>query len=164
MRRGALAGLPQLAALSLAHNMVDVLEDHAFRQLGSLASLDLAHNRIVAVSGGSLAHLQRLRSLALQHNFLRALSADLVRPLSALQVKDPTATSSGPLPSLRARRTHGLTFSPFRRQELHLDDNDISQVPADAMDALQSAVGRLTRLTLAENPLNCDCALRPFAQ
>ncbi|KAK3911064.1 Leucine-rich repeat-containing protein 15 [Frankliniella fusca] len=133
VRRGALAGLPQLTSLALPHNMVDVLEDHAFRQLGSLASLDLAHNRIVAVGAASLAHLQRLRSLALQHNFLRVLTADLLRPLAALQ-------------------------------ELHLDDNDISQVADDALEALEAAASRLTRLTLAENPLNCDCALGPFAR
>lgn len=29
-------------------------------------------------------------------------------------------------------------------------------------DALEAA-GRLSRLTLSENPLNCDCALAPFA-
>ena len=112
----------------MAHNLVDVLEDHAFKQMSGLSSLDLAHNRIVAVSGASLAHLGRLKRLSLQHNFLRALSADLVRPLASLQ-------------------------------ELLLDGNDISNISPDTLDA----VAHLTRFSLAENPLNCDCAMAQFA-
>ncbi|XP_077289677.1 leucine-rich tendon-specific protein [Arctopsyche grandis] len=84
VKRGALAGLINLTSLSLQHNQIDVIEDHAFRQLSNLTELDLAHNGIVAVSGNSLAHLVKLQKLDLSHNFLRALTADLVKPLQAL--------------------------------------------------------------------------------
>lgn len=62
---------PYLVSLSLRHNQIDVLQDHAFAGLGSLENLDLAYNGIVAVSGASLQHLGRLLVLDLTHNFLR---------------------------------------------------------------------------------------------
>lgn len=61
--------------LSLRHNQIDVLQDHAFSGLSSLQALDLGYNGIVAVSGASLQHLGRLLVLDLTHNFLRLVAA-----------------------------------------------------------------------------------------
>lgn len=82
---GALQNFPFLVTLSLRHNQIDVLQDHAFSGLGSLQMLDLGYNGIVAVSGASLQHLSRLTVLNLTHNFLRALTSDLIAPLPALR-------------------------------------------------------------------------------
>lgn len=130
IQNGALQNYPHLVTLSLRHNQIDVLQDHAFTGLGSLQSLDLGYNGIVAVSGASLQHLGRLLVLDLTHNFLRALTSDLTAPLPALR-------------------------------ELRLAGNDISMVAANALDA---AAGELRSLSLTDNPLSCDCTLRPFAE
>lgn len=82
---GALQNFPFLVNLSLRHNQIDVLQDHAFSGLGSLQMLDLGYNGIIAVSGASLQHLSRLTVLNLTHNFLRALTSDLIAPLPALR-------------------------------------------------------------------------------
>lgn len=74
----------RLNTLSLRHNQIDVLQDHAFYGLGSLETLDLSYNGIVAISSASLQHLTRLKTLDLTHNFLRALTSDLITPLPSL--------------------------------------------------------------------------------
>lgn len=85
IRTGALQNFPSLVTLTLRHNQIDVLQDHAFSGLGTLQTLDLGYNGIVAVSGASLQHLLRLSVLNLTHNFLRALTSDLTAPLPALR-------------------------------------------------------------------------------
>ncbi|XP_011196366.2 toll-like receptor 9 [Zeugodacus cucurbitae] len=82
----ALQNLSGLTSLSLRHNQIDVLQDHAFYGLGTLENLDLSFNGIVAISSASLQHLTRLTTLDLTHNFLRALTSDLITPLPSLQV------------------------------------------------------------------------------
>ncbi|XP_075167182.1 leucine-rich tendon-specific protein [Haematobia irritans] len=80
----ALMNFSRLTTLSLRHNQIDVLQDHAFYGLGSLETLDLSYNGIVAISSASLQHLTRLKTLDLTHNFLRALTSDLITPLPSL--------------------------------------------------------------------------------
>lgn len=124
----SITGFPRLITLSMRHNQIDVLQDHAFLGLNSLQVLDLGYNGIVAISGASLLHLKRLVVLDMTHNFLRALTMDLTAPLPALK-------------------------------ELRLDGNDISIVAKNAMDSSE-----LHSLSLLDNPLSCDCTLKPFAE
>lgn len=126
---GALHNFPFLITLSLRHNQIDVLQDHAFAGLSSLQMLDLSYNGIVAVSEASLQHLSRLTVLNLTHNFLRALTSDLIAPLPALK-------------------------------DLQLDGNDISIVERNALDTAE----HLHSLSLRDNPLSCDCSMKPFAE
>lgn len=44
--------------------------------------------------------------------------------------------------------------------ELRLDGNDISMVAKSAISSMKS----LHILSLKDNPLSCDCALKPFAE
>ncbi|XP_059609209.1 leucine-rich repeat-containing protein 15 [Phlebotomus argentipes] len=129
VHNGALEGFPRLITLSMRHNQIDVLQDHAFLGLNSLQVLDLGYNGIVAISGASLLHLKRLVVLDMTHNFLRALTSDLIAPLPALK-------------------------------ELRLDGNDISIVAKNALEG----TNELHSLSLLDNPLSCDCTLRPFAE
>lgn len=71
IQNGALQEFPHLTTLTLRHNQIDVLQDHAFYGQSSLQVLDLGYNGIVAISGASLQHLTRLSTLDLTHNFLR---------------------------------------------------------------------------------------------
>ncbi|XP_055916463.1 toll-like receptor 3 [Eupeodes corollae] len=125
----ALQNFTRLTSLSLQHNQIDVLQDHAFYGLGSLEILDLSYNGIVAISSSSLQHLARLKILDITHNFLRALTSDLIAPLPSLN-------------------------------ELRLSGNDISIVAKNAFDGAKE----LKSLSLQENPLSCDCTIRPFAE
>lgn len=126
---GALQNFPFLITLSLRHNQIDVLQDHAFAGLSSLQMLDLSYNGIIAVSEASLQHLSRLTVLNLTHNFLRALTSDLISPLPALR-------------------------------DLQLDGNDISMVEKNALNTAEL----LHSLSLRDNPLACDCSMKPFAE
>lgn len=72
---GALENFSFLTRLTLRHNQIDVISDHAFSGLSSLQALDLSYNGIVAISGSSLKHLSRLVVLNLTHNFLRFVSS-----------------------------------------------------------------------------------------
>lgn len=45
-------------------------------------------------------------------------------------------------------------------KDLHLDGNDISMVAKNAFND-ESA---LEHLSLQDNPLSCDCSLKPFAE
>lgn len=56
-----------------------------------------------------------------------------------------TSDLIAPLPSLK---------------ELRLDGNDISIVSKNALDG----ASELTRLSLQDNPLSCDCTLKSFAE
>ncbi|KAJ6632785.1 Leucine-rich repeats and immunoglobulin-like domains protein 3, partial [Pseudolycoriella hygida] len=148
IQNGALQTFPYLVTLSLRHNQIDVLQDHAFSGLSSLQALDLGYNGIVAVSGASLLHLSKLLVLDLTHNFLR-FGNEKFLPTAANNIfkffRALTSDLIAPLPSLR---------------ELRLDGNDISIVAKNAL----SGANELHSLSLQDNPLSCDCTLKPFAE
>lgn len=153
----AFENFPFLTTLSLRHNQIDVLQDHAFSGLTSLQLLDLSYNGIVAVSGASLKHLSRLLVLNLTHNFLRfdpiackffyffRLNYNFIEESNCFIFRTLSSDLVAPLPSLK---------------ELQLDGNDISIVARDAF----STVNHLESLSLKDNPLSCDCSLKPFAE
>ncbi|KAJ1531039.1 hypothetical protein ONE63_005869 [Megalurothrips usitatus] len=177
-----LDGLRALRELDLANNLLaGSLGPGALPRLRTLRTLNLAHNQLSSVKHDALSGLPQLSALYLSHNMVDVLEDNAFRRLGSLASLDLAhnrivAVSGASLAHLQRLRSLALQHNFLRAltadlvrplsalQELHLDDNDISQVPPDALEALQAAAGRLTRLTLAENPLNCDCALAPFAR
>ncbi|XP_052126691.1 leucine-rich repeat and fibronectin type-III domain-containing protein 3 [Frankliniella occidentalis] len=177
-----LEGLRGLRELDLSSNqLAGPLGPGALPRLPNLRVLNLAHNQVSSVRRGALAGLPQLSSLALPHNMVDVLEDHAFRQLGSLASLDLAhnrivAVGGASLAHLQRLRSLALQHNFLRvltadllrplaaLQELHLDDNDISQVADDALEALEAAAPRLTRLTLAENPLNCDCALGPFAR
>lgn len=98
-------------------------------------------------------HLSSLRQLDLAYNGIVAVSSASLAHLEQLRSLDLTHNF---LRSLNAD-----LIVPLRSlQDLRLDDNDISMVSSDLP---VSKLKFVKRLSLADNPLNCDCSLAEFA-
>ncbi|XP_071438640.1 leucine-rich repeats and immunoglobulin-like domains protein 1 [Hetaerina americana] len=149
----SLPPLPALQTLSLARNNLTSVRRGALEALPALASLCLAHNQIDVLEDDAFLHLGTLVTLDLSHNRVVTVSGASLAHLPTLVRLD--------LAHNFLRALTADVVSPLRSlQELRLDDNDISMVAAGAMEA---APGSLRRLTLSDNPLNCDCGISAFA-
>ncbi|KAK4884114.1 hypothetical protein RN001_000385 [Aquatica leii] len=156
--------------------LVGPLDSHTFPKMQSLKYLQLAHNSFTSIKMGCLEGLTNLTALSLQHNQIDVIedhafiyvSKLIDLDLSHNRIVAVSGASLSHLPylnnlDLRHNFLRALTpdlILPLKKlQSLRLDDNDISIV---ASDALKSDIV-LKRLTLSENPLNCDCSLSEFA-
>lgn len=148
-----LPGMRNLETLNLNRNMIKSIQNKALANFSRLVSLSLRHNQIDVLQDHAFYGLGTLDSLDLSYNGIVAISSSSLQHLTRLTVLDLThnflraLTSDliAPLPSLR---------------ELRLAGNDISIVARNAMDRAQE----LQSLQMQENPLSCDCSIRPFAE
>ncbi|SPP73820.1 TLR4 interactor with leucine rich repeats [Drosophila guanche] len=148
-----LAGMRNLESLNLNRNMIKSIQNKALANFSRLVSLSLRHNQIDVLQDHAFYGLGALDSLDLSYNGIVAISSSSLQHLSRLTVLDLThnflraLTSDliAPLPSLR---------------ELRLAGNDISIVARNAMDGARE----LQSLQMQDNPLSCDCSIRPFAE
>ncbi|ALC41412.1 Lrt, partial [Drosophila busckii] len=148
-----LPGLRQLETLDLNRNMIKSIQNKALANFSRLVSLSLRHNQIDVLQDHAFYGLGALDSLDLSYNGIVAISSASLQHLTRLTVLDLThnflrALTSDliiPLPSLR---------------ELRLAGNDISIVARNAMDRAHE----LQSLQMQDNPLSCDCSIRPFAE
>ncbi|EDW02437.1 GH21992 [Drosophila grimshawi] len=148
-----LPGLRNLESLNLNRNMIKSIQNKALANFSRLVSLSLRHNQIDVLQDHAFYGLGALDSLDLSYNGIVAISSASLQHLTRLTVLDLThnflraLTSDliAPLPSLR---------------ELRLAGNDISIVARNAMDRAQE----LQSLQMQDNPLSCDCSIRPFAE
>ncbi|XP_020806720.1 slit homolog 3 protein [Drosophila serrata] len=148
-----LPGMRNLESLNLNRNLIKSIQNKALANFSRLVSLSLRHNQIDVLQDHAFFGLGTLDSLDLSYNGIVAISSASLQHLSRLTVLDLThnflraLTSDliAPLPSLR---------------ELRLAGNDISIVARNAMDGARE----LESLQMQENPLSCDCSIRPFAE
>lgn len=148
-----LPGMRNLESLNLNRNLIKSIQNKALANFSRLVSLSLRHNQIDVLQDHAFFGLGALDSLDLSYNGIVAISSASLQHLSRLTVLDLThnflraLTSDliAPLPSLR---------------ELRLAGNDISIVARNAMDGARE----LESLQMQENPLSCDCSIRPFAE
>ncbi|KAH8410962.1 hypothetical protein KR222_003705 [Zaprionus bogoriensis] len=148
-----LPGMRNLETLNLNRNMIKSIQNKALANFSRLVSLSLRHNQIDVLQDHAFYGLGALDSLDLSYNGIVAISSASLQHLSRLTVLDLThnflraLTSDliAPLPSLR---------------ELRLAGNDISIVARNAMDRAHE----LQSLQMQDNPLSCDCSIRPFAE
>ncbi|KAH8369717.1 hypothetical protein KR093_000679 [Drosophila rubida] len=145
--------LRNLENLNLNRNMIKSIQNKALANFSQLVSLSLRHNQVDVLQDHAFYGLGALDSLDLSYNGIVAISSASLKHLTRLTVLDLThnflraLTSDliAPLPSLR---------------ELRLDGNDISIVARNAMDRAHE----LQSLQMQDNPLSCDCSIRPFAE
>ncbi|KAH8254440.1 hypothetical protein KR032_010132, partial [Drosophila birchii] len=148
-----LPGMRNLESLNLNRNLIKSIQNKALANFSRLVSLSLRHNQIDVLQDHAFFGLGTLDSLDLSYNGIVAISSASLQHLSRLTVLDLThnflraltADLIAPLPSLR---------------ELRLAGNDISIVARNAMDGARE----LESLQMQENPLSCDCSIRPFAE
>ncbi|GAB0090348.1 uncharacterized protein DMENIID0001_050750 [Sergentomyia squamirostris] len=148
-----LPGLPQLEALNLDKNVLTSVHNGALEGFPRLITLSMRHNQIDVLQDHAFLSLNNLQVLDLGYNGIVAISGASLLHLKRLVVLDMThnflraltADLIAPLPSLK---------------ELRLDGNDISIVAKNALDG----DSELHSLSLLDNPLSCDCTLKPFAE
>ncbi|XP_070134020.1 uncharacterized protein Lrt isoform X2 [Drosophila bipectinata] len=148
-----LPGMRNLESLNLNRNLIKSIQNKALANFSRLINLSLRHNQIDVLQDHAFYGLGALDSLDLSYNGIVAISSASLQHLTRLTVLDLThnflraLTSDliAPLPSLR---------------ELRLAGNDISIVARNAMDGARE----LQSLQMQENPLSCDCSIRPFAE
>lgn len=153
LTRHTLPGLAALESLNLDRNSFTSIQDGALQGYPHLVTLSLRHNQIDVLQDHAFSGLGALQSLDLGYNGIVAVSGASLQHLGRLLVLDLThnflraltADLTAPLPALR---------------ELRLDGNDISMVARNALDG----ASELHSLSLLDNPLSCDCTLRPFAE
>ncbi|XP_055839235.1 uncharacterized protein LOC129907171 [Episyrphus balteatus] len=145
--------LRNLESLNLDKNLIKSIQNKALQNFSHLTSLSLRHNQIDVLQDHAFYGLGALENLDLSYNGIVAISSSSLQHLARLKVLDIThnflraLTSDliAPLPSLN---------------ELRLSGNDISIVAKNAFDGAKE----LKSLSLQENPLSCDCTIRPFAE
>ncbi|KAH8280249.1 hypothetical protein KR018_000915, partial [Drosophila ironensis] len=148
-----LPGMRNLENLNLNRNLIKSIQNKALANFSRLVSLSLRHNQIDVLQDHAFFGLGALDSLDLSYNGIVAISSASLQHLTRLTVLDLThnflraLTSDliAPLPSLR---------------ELRLAGNDISIVARNALDGARE----LQSLQMQDNPLSCDCSIRPFAE
>ncbi|NXW92376.1 TPBGL protein, partial [Alopecoenas beccarii] len=158
LHRAAFAArpLPDLRLLRLHHDNIQIVEDMALQGLPALRTLDLSHNPLQSVAVGAFAGVPLLHTLQLNQALLAApLEEQLALALRNLSLRRLELAGN----ALRALPTALL---PAGLEELDLHNNSLQRLAAPELRILDAPGLRGLRLTLGNNPLSCDCALRPF--
>lgn len=148
-----LPSIAGLESLNLDKNLFTRIENGALKGFPNLITLSLRNNQIDVLQDHAFAYLSYLQVLDLGHNGIVSVSGASLQHLPRLLVLDLTHNF------LRALSADIITPLPALK-ELRLDGNDISIV---AKNALVNA-SQLHNLSLQDNPLACDCTLKPFVE
>jgi len=151
LRRPVLDLFPSnLKILDLSFNKLSGLGERAFKNLGSLSTLLIQSNNLQEIMDEAFVGLSRLQRLDLSHNSILTLSDDSFLGLTSLRV---LSLSHNHLQVLSGGWLSGLTAL----RQLELLDNEITTVEEYALNNTS-----ITMLSMAGNPLNCDCSLNYF--
>lgn len=144
--------LPFLQTMNLDKNLLTSIQNSALEKFPQLISLSIRHNQIDVLQDNAFLGVPHLQLLDLAHNGIVAISEASLQHLSELTTLDLTHNF------LRALTLDLLAPLPLLN-ELHLDGNDIALIDDSAAEKLRPT----TRLSLHDNPINCDCSLKSFA-
>ncbi|ETN62672.1 leucine-rich transmembrane protein [Anopheles darlingi] len=151
LRNTTLPAIHGLEILCLNKNSISSIHNGALEAYPYLQMLSLRNNQIDVLQDHAFSGLASLQVLDLGHNGIVTISGASLKHLPRLIILDLThnflraltADVVAPLPALK---------------ELRLDGNDISLIAANALvNATQ-----LHSLSLENNPLVCDCTMKPF--
>lgn len=151
LTRQFLPKLPLLQMLNLDKNLITSVQNGALEKFPELKSLSLRQNQIDVLQDHAFSGLDLLQTLDLAHNGIVAISGASLQHLPGLVTLDLTHNF------LRALTADMV--APLPMCEIRLDGNDITLITKSAVEKLTPTHS----LSLRENPLNCDCSLRPFA-
>ncbi|XP_058053682.1 uncharacterized protein LOC131205551 [Anopheles bellator] len=151
LRNTTLPAIRGLEILYLNKNSIASIHNGALEAYPYLQMLSLRNNQIDVLQDHAFSGLASLQVLDLGHNGIVTISGASLKHLPRLIILDLThnflraltADVVAPLPALK---------------ELRLDGNDISLI---AQNALVNAT-QLHSLSLENNPLVCDCTMKPF--
>ncbi|CAK1547729.1 unnamed protein product [Leptosia nina] len=142
-----------LKTLHLSDNTFASIRRGALSGLANLTHLNLHNNQIDVLEDYAFRHLVNLSHLDLSHNEIVSVSGASLAQLSNLEHLD---LSHNFLRSLSAEPLKSL----YQLSELLLHDNDISIIEDGALGMHTN----LSRFTIEDNPLNCDCLMAGFAR
>ncbi|CAH2058187.1 unnamed protein product, partial [Iphiclides podalirius] len=148
--------VPPLSFLNILHlsdNTFASIRRGALSGLNNLTHLNLHNNQVDVLEDYAFRHLTNLTHLDLSHNEIVAVSGASLAQLINLVHLDLShnflrSLSAEPLKTLRC-----LT-------DLLLHDNDIAMIDDGALSQHKD----LSRFTIEDNPLNCDCLMAGFAR
>ncbi|XP_049795168.1 leucine-rich repeat and immunoglobulin-like domain containing-NOGO receptor-interacting protein 4 [Schistocerca nitens] len=170
---GALPALRDLRALTLRRNVLSSIDRAAFDGVQSLQSLDVSDNNLTSVPTSQLSKLADLVELDLSGNTFDTIEAVSFQSLFELRQ----------LRLSRLRQLRRVDVRAFvdniKLQSVELDDNErLSSLPPrlfhgnpalervsargnafTALEAEHFPLDRLRALSLAGNPLHCNCSL-----
>ena len=160
--RGAFEHLTNLTFLSLNRNDIQAIEQGAWLHLDTLDYLGFRGNRLSAITANMFTHLQSLTHIELRDNNIRRIEAGAWFGLGSLYSLDlsyneltaihtqmfrPIQETGNGLNSVFSSGETGFNTSAL--YELHLDNNQISEIESGAFSELTG----LNYLSLSNNNL-----------
>uniref|UniRef100_A0A182K7F3 Ig-like domain-containing protein n=1 Tax=Anopheles christyi TaxID=43041 RepID=A0A182K7F3_9DIPT len=142
-----------LQKLYLRHNAMKRVDRDAFRNLTILIELDLANNNLTALEAGVFDDLTKIRVIILNNNQIERIDKNLFYGLQYLTKVH-----------LRSNRLVRIALNSFvnvpNLSQIELDYNELQALRKESFAGLE----KLTSLSLTNNPWNCSCTLRSFAE
>ncbi|XP_061505169.1 uncharacterized protein LOC1273631 [Anopheles gambiae] len=142
-----------LQKLYLRHNSMKRVDRDAFRNLTILIELDMANNNLTALEAGVFDDLTKIRVIILNNNQIERIDKNLFYGLQYLTKVH-----------LRTNRLVRIALNSFvnvpNLSQIELDYNELQALRKESFSGLE----KLTSLSLTNNPWNCSCTLRSFAE
>uniref|UniRef100_A0A182N4L4 Ig-like domain-containing protein n=1 Tax=Anopheles dirus TaxID=7168 RepID=A0A182N4L4_9DIPT len=142
-----------LQKLYLRNNGMKRVDRDAFRNLTILIELDLANNNLTTLEAGVFDDLTKLRVVILNNNLIERIDKNLFYGLQYL-----TKVHLG------RNRLVRIALNSFvnvpNLSQIELDHNELQALRKESFAGLE----KLTSLSLTNNPWNCSCTLRSFAE
>ncbi|XP_032430476.1 chondroadherin-like b isoform X1 [Xiphophorus hellerii] len=175
IKPGAFSQLGFLNLLSVTHNQLVYMPHLAFQGLQNIKWLRLSHNSLNYLDTEAFAGLFTLNRLSLDHNELQFFPTETMTRLpevTRLDLSYNPMTYLGENAVSMAKLTH-LFLDHMSLQDLvntavskspNLVHLDISHNQLRVLQPFSEGSPKLARLSLAGNPINCNCYLSPLRE